>query len=229
MFAAPFTYKINGMKNLITCAVVGLFLLTSCTKDKISGSGPLTTETRAVSNFTKVSTAGSTDVHIVQGANFSVQVKGYSNLLPYFETRVTNNTLQVGYRQGANIRNDNVEMLVTMPAFEGARIDGSADIDVKGNFTSTNMDVSIHGSGNIDIEGGTAQTLVAAISGSGNIHAFGLAADRAEATISGSGTVELNIVTHLKANISGSGNIYYKGTPTIESSTSGSGKLIHRP
>jgi hypothetical protein len=206
-----------------------LFILASCSKDRITGEGAVTTEDRNVSNFTKVSTNGSTDVHIVKGTSFSVQVKGYSNLLPYFETKLHNNTLEVGYRNGTNVRNDNLEVFVTMPAFDGANISGSANIDVKGAFTSNVVDASISGSGNIDIESGTSQVFDIDISGSGNVRAFGLTADRAEVSLSGSGTAEVKAVTHLKANIAGSGNIYYKGLPAIESSVSGSGKLVHRP
>ncbi|HEX8313847.1 MAG TPA: head GIN domain-containing protein [Flavisolibacter sp.] len=215
--------------NKLFLLMTGLIMLASCSKERVSGSGQITTEDRTVSNFTKVSTSGSTNVHISKGANFSVQVKGYSNLLPYFETKLRNNTLEVGYRNGTNVRNDNLEVFVTMPSFEGANISGSADIDVKGVFISNVVDVSISGSGNIDIEGGTAQTLDADMSGSGNIRAFGLTADKADVSISGSGTAEVKAVTRLKANISGSGSVYYKGTPTVESSVSGSGKLVHRP
>jgi hypothetical protein len=217
------------MTKYFMCVVAGLLLLASCTKDRISGSGTITTEDRNISNFTKVSTSGSTDIHIVKGTNFSVQVKGYSNLLPYFETKLRNNTLEVGYRSGTNVQNDNLEVFVTMPTFEGANVSGSANIDVKGAFASNRIDASISGSGNIDIESGTAQMFDADVSGSGNIRAFGLTTDRADISLSGSGTAELKVVTHLKAAISGSGSIYYKGTPAIESSVSGSGRLVHRP
>lgn len=215
--------------NKLFLLTAGLIMLVSCSKERVSGSGPVTTEDRSVSNFTKVSSSGSTNVHIVKGANFSVQVKGYSNLLPYFETKLRNNTLEVGYRNGTNVRNDNLEVFVTMPVFEGAAVSGSADVDVKGNFTANRMDVSISGSGNISLQSGNTQTLDADISGSGGIAAFGVTADKADISISGSGTAEVKAVTHLKANISGSGNIYYKGAPAIESSVSGSGKLVHRP
>ncbi|MDQ3277530.1 MAG: DUF2807 domain-containing protein [Bacteroidota bacterium] len=217
------------MKPLMTPLFAAVLLLASCAKDKISGSGTITTEHRSVSNFTKLTTAGAADVHVLQGANFSVQVKGYSNLLPYFETRVVNNTLAVGYKEGTNVRNDNVEVFVTMPTLEGARIEGSADMDVKGTFTSNRMDFSVDGSGNIDVENGTTQGLYTAISGSGNIRLHGLMADAADVNIAGSGTTEVTVVTYLKATLTGSGNVYYKGTPVVESSVSGTGKIVHRP
>ncbi|MBB1284494.1 DUF2807 domain-containing protein [Flavisolibacter sp. BT320] len=217
------------MNKLLSLFLAGSLLLASCTKDRINGSGPVSTESRSVSNFTRVTVAGSSKVQIVQGEDFSVQVKGYTNLHPYFETIVSNNTLVTGYRQGSNISNDNIEVYITMPTLEGARIDGSGNMDVRGDFTGNRMDIAINGSGKVDLEKGTTQSLNAIVNGSGNIRAFGLRANDADVLITGSGTTELAILSHLKAEITGSGNIYYKGTPTIESAVSGSGKLVHRP
>jgi hypothetical protein len=217
------------MKKILAPIFAAFVLLASCTKEKLVGSGPIVTEDRTVSGFTRVTTSGSTNVYIEKGASFSVQVKGYGNLLPHFETAVRNNTLEVGYKNVTSLRNDNLEVFVTMPALDGARSNGSADMVVKGDFTSNNMQFSIEGSGNIDFESGTTQRLFTSITGSGQIRLFGLTATEAETTISGSGTTEISVVDHLKATINGSGNIYYKGTPTVESSVSGSGRLLHRP
>lgn len=216
------------MKNLLL-PLLSILLLTACSKERLVGTGPVVTESRNVANFTKVTTSGATNVHIEKGTAFSVQVKGYSNLLPHFETRVNNQTLEVGYKNVNSIRNDNIEVLVTLPTFEGTRINGSADVTVKGDFTSNRMDFSISGSGTIDFETGTTQNLYTDISGSGNIRLYGLTTNHADVTLSGSGTVEVNVATRLKATISGSGTVYYKGNPVIESAVSGDGKIIHHP
>lgn len=209
--------------------LLAALLLASCAKERLTGSGPVVTEDRAVTNFTKVTTSGAANVYIQQGAAFSVEVKGYGNLLPHFETVVRNQTLEVGYKNVQSIKNDNIEVFVTMPALEGARINGSADVEATGDFTSNRMDFFISGSGNIAVESGTAQNLFTDISGSGNIRLFGVTANKAEVSMSGSGTTEVNAVTELKATINGSGTVFYKGSPTIETSVSGSGKLVHRP
>jgi hypothetical protein len=216
------------MKKLLV-PLLAIFLLASCSKERLVGSGPVVTESRNAANFTKVTTSGSTNVHIEKGTAFSVQVKGHSNLLPHFETRVNNQTLEVGYKDVTSIRNDNVEVFVTLPAFEGVRINGSADIAVKDDFSSNRMDFSISGSGTIDFETGTTQNLYTDISGSGSIRLYGLTTSHADVSLSGSGTMEVNVATRLKATISGSGTVYYKGNPVIESTVSGSGKIIHHP
>ena len=84
------------MKRGLSIAVISAMLsLLSCSKERISGNGSTITETRNISNFTAISASGSTNVYINQGAAFRVEVKGYSNLLPYYETRLVNNSLQV--------------------------------------------------------------------------------------------------------------------------------------
>ena len=215
------------MKQILFFA--GLLTLASCTKERITGSGAIVTEGRNAAFFTKVNTSGSTDVHITQGINFKVEVKGYSNLVPYMETKVTNNTLEIGYKNNVNVKNDNTEVFVTMPLLESVNTSGSSNIDVKGIFSgSTTLTASVSGSGNIDIEQGNAQQFKSTISGSGNIRAFGFLAQQADVLISGSGSTEVSAATNLKVNISGSGTVYYKGQPVIETSISGSGKVVPR-
>ena len=216
------------MNKMLLLAVAGLLTMASCTKDRVTGSGTTITEERNVSNFTGVNTSGSTNIHIVQGTLFKVQVKGYENLVSYMETKLNGNTLEIGYKN-VNIKNDNVEVFVTMPSLERVHTSGSASIDVKGTFTGENtLTASLSGSGNIDIEAGDAQLFKSSISGSGNIRAFGLLAQRADVSISGSGSTEVKAVNNLKVNISGSGVVYYKGQPVVETSISGSGQVVHR-
>lgn len=215
--------------NKIFLLATGLLLLASCSKDRITGSGAVVSENRNVTGFTKVVTNGATNVHISQGANFSVQLRGYENLLPYLKTKLDNNALEIGYTGNVNIRNDNVEAWVTMPLLEGVSTNGSANADVKGGFTGADLRASISGSGSVTVEDGNTPLFSSSISGSGNVHAFGLTAQRAETSISGSGTTEVRAVSNLRVRISGSGVVYYKGQPALDSEISGSGKLVHKP
>ena len=50
----------------------------SCEKDMVTGNGVIQTQERDVSAFTKVATEGSTVIHIEQGTDFEVKVKGYA-------------------------------------------------------------------------------------------------------------------------------------------------------
>lgn len=203
------------------------FVLFACSKERVSGNGSVVTETRNQSNFTGIKAAGSSAVFITQGAAYKVEVKGYGNLIPYFETKIVNNVLEVGFKNNVNIKNDNIEVFITMPALNSISLYGSGNISTSGLFASnTDFNAGISGSGNIYFSSGTTQNFYSTISGSGNIYALNMVADKAETEISGSGNTEITATTNLKVKIAGSGNVYYHGTPVITTTISGSGAVI---
>lgn len=200
----------------------------SCKKDSVTGNGSIQTQERNVSAFTKVATQGSTTIHIVQGADFEVKAKGYANLLPYLKTTVENGILSVRYENTGNVRNDNSEVFITMPALTGLSSSGSGDMHVAGEFNNnTNFDVHISGSADITVEKGVAENFVLRSSGSGSFDSFGFTSQHADIAISGSGEARITVGQKLKVKINGSGSVYYKGNPaTVDNDISGSGKVI---
>jgi hypothetical protein len=216
------------MKRIILPSAVFVILsFTSCSKERIKGEGSTITQQRNLTGFNAVHSSGSSKVYITQGAQFSVSVTGYENLLAYYETRVVNNELRLGYKNNVSIKNDNIEVRVTMPVLSSLGISGSGETRTTGNFPSVSQfDAYISGSGNIHFSDGSAGLLRTSLSGSGNIYALGMMADKAETTTSGSGNTELSVASHLTVKISGSGNVYYRGNPLIVTNISGSGAVI---
>ncbi|MBK8788112.1 MAG: DUF2807 domain-containing protein [Chitinophagaceae bacterium] len=216
------------MKRGLSIAVISAMLsLLSCSKERISGNGSTITETRNISNFTAISASGSTNVYINQGAAFRVEVKGYSNLLPYYETRLVNNSLQVGYKQNENVKNDNVEVFITLPVLNVLALSGSGSITTTGAFDGNiDFNVTVSGSGNIHFSTGTAQNFYSKVDGSGSIYMLNMVTDKADATIIGSGKTEINASNQLKVKIIGSGKLYYRGIPIITTSITGSGTVL---
>lgn len=200
----------------------------SCGKDKVKGSGEITTEQRVVTDFSSVSVRGSSKVHITQGDSLQVQVKAYSNLLPYLLTVSQNGRLTISYSDDANIENDNSEIFITMPEITGLTTNGSAIIDATGTFLAVDeFNTAIYGSGSITMDSAATTYFNAVISGSGDLKCYPLMAKNAQIHISGSGNVETYVSQNLSATISGSGNVYYKGNPpVVTADISGSGKMI---
>lgn len=214
-------------RGFVFAAASAILALSSCSKERVSGTGPVITESRNINGFTAVSASGSTNIFITQGPGFKVEVKGYSNLLPFYETKLVNNTLQLGFRQNVNVKNDNTEVFITLPVLNGLQLAGSGNISTTGSFTgNTDFLAAIAGSGNINFSTGTAQNFYSTIDGSGNIYALNLAADKAETNTTGSGNTEITANSQLKVKITGSGNVYYRGTPVITTNISGSGSVI---
>ncbi|MBK7882984.1 MAG: DUF2807 domain-containing protein [Chitinophagaceae bacterium] len=210
---------------IIILGFAGIFI--GCNKERVTGSGAILTEQRGLNGFNTIYISGSTNVYVTKGLNYKVEVKGYENLLPYFEAEIDNNTLQLGYKNNVNVKNDNVEVFVTLPELKGLSLSGSGNITTTGNFEgNSSFQTNISGSGNIKFSEGTTKNYTSSITGSGNIKAFGLAAEHADISISGSGNNEVNATGKLKVKISGSGNVYYKNTPAITTTISGSGAVI---
>jgi len=199
----------------------------ACKKDSITGREPVRSEFRTVSQFSGVTSNGATNVFIQQSQDIAVEVSAYANLLPYLETKVSNNTLLIGYERGSNVRNDNSEVLITMPQLKALTTSGSGNISVSGTFSSASLDAFSRGSGNITLPKGTVHNLNIQTAGSGNIEAKQFLAVNADITIEGSGDVTVYVSGKLNVKIKGSGNVYYKGIPDeINTTISGSGKVI---
>ena len=216
----------RGFSFIVLTAILAF---SSCTRERIRGQGSVISEIRNISGFTEISTEGSTNIHIMQGSSFKVELRGYSNLLPYYDTKLVNNTLQLGYRKDVNVKNDNTELYITMPAITGLSLAGSGNISTSGVFAGVpDFHARVTGSGNIEFSSGTATNFYSTIDGSGNIRALNLQADKAETNTTGSGDTEITANTQLKVRISGSGNVYYRGSPVISTNITGSGTVKPR-
>lgn len=199
----------------------------SCRKDVLRGEGQIIIQTVPVTAFTKIKVNGSTDVHIVKGNSFSVEKKGYANLLPHLDFIVSGTTLEIGFDNEYSIKNDNTEAYVTMPSLTGININGSCDFDVNGNFTEALFNIDINGNGEVTVSDGAADELKTTVNGNGEIKAFGLTAKKAVHNVNGNGKIENTVTQELRAIVNGNGTIYYKGNPTtVTSEITGSGKVI---
>lgn len=214
------------MKNFIAIIAV-ILMLSSCKKERLTANGNTITELRTLGVFTGVRASGANAIHIKYGDAYNVELKGSSNLVPYFKTEVVNQKLYLSY-ENVNISHDDIEVFVTLPALKSIALSGSGKIAIGGNFPLIAfLDLNISGSGDILLNNALdANEVELTISGSGNIELDKLNSKRADVSISGSGDAHIKVQDQLTARISGSGKIYYLGSPTIDSHISGSGKLI---
>lgn len=215
---------------------------------KVKGNGNVTTETRKVDDFDKVSVGGSFDVILVAGKEGKVTLKGEENILRYVITEVSGDKLKIKFKNNTNIRMTK-KLTVTVPFedIEGVSLGGSGNVIVKKTIEANSASFAIGGSGNIvaDVESNTTKVsiggsgdvklsgktdnLKCSIAGSGSIKAYDLETEDLKASIAGSGSVKTTVNKKIKASVVGSGSIYYKGKPThIDTNSIGSGDVIDR-
>lgn len=219
----------------------------SCIDDmRVKGNGIQASEGRIVSEFVKVKSAGSFDVHITKGDIFEVIVSADENVIQHIDTYVSGGVLKLETNGTLNIQNKlPMEIFITTPALEGIKLSGSGNItsdyflseqmdvilsgsgNIRTAFDTDKADVNISGSGKIELSGFASKSNFN-ISGSGNIDASELSTVDCFTSTSGSGDMWITIDRHLEARISGSGNVYYYGEPTVETKISGSGNVMNR-
>lgn len=218
------------------------------TNKKIKGNGNIVTVKRSTDDYRGIAAGGSFDVILVKGTEGNITIEGEENIIPYIETEINNGILKIKYKKNTNIRTTK-RLTVTIPFtdIESVALGGSGNVTSNDIIKSNNLNVSlggsgninlkinsddvntnIGGSGNIDLKGNTEE-LKCAIAGSGSIRAYDLSTDEVSATIAGSGSIKITVKSKIKAKLVGSGSIYYRGNPKhIDSKSVGSGSIVDR-
>lgn len=218
------------MKKLLVISLL-FFSITGCKKDTIMGQGPVIIEARPhkvqQGNIQHVQINGSIRVLIAHGDIFDLEVKGYENLVRAIRTEVINNTLVIEYPANYRVKNDNVQVLFTIPQIPNVTINGSSKTTVIGNYPDKNeVKFHIDGSGEINAGIGNINNMEMNIKGSGKIDAYNFISKNAKATITGSGEIGTTALDSLNATIIGSGQVKYFGNAVVNKNITGSGSVL---
>ena len=202
-----------------------IIIITSCVSmNSIKGSGNIVSEDRELTNFNSIKLLGSINLNINSSDNYNCTIIGDDNLINLIKTEVLHNSLQISMNKSYSSTKGLV-VNVNAPMYDEVSISGSGDININ-NFKNETLSLNISGSGDITANG-EVQTFIANISGSGDIISTELTSKSATITISGSGDAKILATDSISAKINGSGNIEYYGNPlNVESKINGSGDII---
>lgn len=239
------TYTSLSVGWLLLMIAIFSIILSGCSRDRISGSGHVVTDTRPAGIFTDVEISGPFEVHLLQENNPAVDIKAEDNIIGVIETGVSNNSLYVRIKNHVNLRRHlPIKVYVHNPAFRRVKFNGSGSLDNKDTLQipsfsyelngsanaslairTTDFSATVNGSGNIGLKG-SAATLKSDINGSGNITAMDMEVQNAQIAIRGSGEHSILVRQNLDAKIFGSGNIIYTGDAKVVAEIKGSGRII---
>tara|TARA_B100001105_G_C22204132_1_gene362509 strand:+ start:38 stop:694 length:657 start_codon:yes stop_codon:yes gene_type:complete len=211
---------------LITLAVIIIIIFiikNNLTKNNIQGSGNIISESRELNNFTSIILLGSIDVNIKTSESNNCVVVADDNLIPYIKTEVVNNKLNISLNESYSSE-EKLVVNINTPNYDEVSLSGSGNINIL-DFKNNNLSLNISGSGNIT-GNGEVETLVVKINGSGNLMSKEIKSKSATITINGSGDGEVFASDSISAKINGSGNIEYFGNPeNVDSIINGSGDI----
>lgn len=235
------------MKKWAALIVLSSILLSNCRfmGKRIKGNNQVTTENRSTSTFEGVSSHGSFDVYVAVGSPASVKIEAESNIIPYIETYVENNILQVRTKEDIWLRpRRSVKIIVTAPRLRKIHSSGTGDIYGNGTITdSSKLDLSVAGNGNMNLTvdapevvaeltgnggiqlKGNSKNFDCNLTGNGNLKAFDLMAEETKVKIRGNGDAEVFASQKLDVSVGGNGNVRYKGNAQPSTHITGNGSV----
>ena len=200
------------------CVFLFLSLLMSATmvnaQRVITASGKYITKNIKVTRFDQIYLKGSPTIEYTQSPGASeVQIAGSDNLVDLVECRVEGSTLIVNMKSRTNIsygKEGRLKILVSSPMLKSASLQGSGDIHL-GSLKVEGLDVSLTGSGDIDVKGQLrAKSVNLNLQGSGDLKVAGVTGSEISAMLQGSGDLKVgstNITSTVTAKLSGSGDM----------------------
>jgi carbon monoxide dehydrogenase subunit G len=211
---------------------------------KVSGSGNIKSETRAVSGFTGISLGVPANAEIVQGGNEGISIETDDNILTLIETVVEEGKLKIRFKdRNMSVSTKTLKMTINVKTLDTLSVAGSGDLraaklqvgqlktsiagsgDVRiASLDADTLTLSIAGSGDFSANG-KANTVEGKIAGSGNVKIGNLSANNVKLSIAGSGDATVWAKDTLTISVAGSGDIAYYGDPKITQSVAGSGSV----
>lgn len=234
----------------ISLMIIGSLLLSACAITGFNvtrGSGELTTETRAVSEFNRVQIDGAGELIIIQGDTESLEIQAEDNIIDELTSEVRDNTLVLGYRdsflRNTIIPTERIVYTLTLMDLSEVTINGAADMEIDSLETETftlningagqisidelmadNLSVQISGTSSIEVAGQVAEQSIT-IDGAGNYQAGDLATNITTVDINGLGNATVWATTTLDISIDGGGNLRYYGSPSVTQDVNGVGDI----
>lgn len=195
---------------------------------------------------TGVVLAGPDTLILTEGAKLDIKVEGDQGAVDALRFNLEDGTLGIMREKGSWSDKGTATVRVTMPLPEEiviagsgtatvpgmakqaeVTIGGSGSVDL-GTLESDSLEITIGGSGNIKAKGKVTQ-LEMTIGGSGRAEMAGLKVDKAEINVGGSGDAQFASDGEVEANIAGSGDIVVTGSAKCTIQAFGSGTLTCKP
>jgi Putative auto-transporter adhesin, head GIN domain len=196
-------------------------------RERVWGSGRVTTEERDIAPFTGIDVSGIGELVINQGEVEQLTVETDDNLQRIVVSEVRNGTLYLDFRTDAIVmRLSQLTFTLTVKDLDRITLSGAATIRAQ-SLMGTQLTVDHSGVGSVIVSGAVQEQHVR-LSGAGRYDGAGLASDRATVDLSGVGSVVVNVRDRLDATLSGAGSVEYIGAPEVHTTTGGIGTIRQR-
>lgn len=191
------------------------------------GSGRVIQQSREIGAIHRISFEGIGELIVEQGEQERLVIEAEDNVLPYIETEIRGQTLEIGFttRDWERIIRPTrtIRYFLTVRDLEGLSLLGLGEVELR-ELRAEALNIALSGAGKIKATG-EVDRLTVNVSGAGSLEAGDLRAQDVEIQLSGAGNAEAWAVRTLRVNITGLGRVSYYGDPEVRQSVSGLGEL----
>jgi Putative auto-transporter adhesin, head GIN domain len=202
------------MKRLLSLALLTA-LAAGCVSidtNRISGSGDVVTQPRAVGAFHRIALEGNAELRVTAGGAQKLAIRAQQNIADLIKTNVADGVLTVSTDK-KYFTDHEVRVLVTVPSLDGLEVRGAASAQLDG-IHGPKLDVTISGAGNVDATG-KVDRLTLDCRGVGNAQLRNLVAKDVIVQLSGVGNAEVNATGTIDVTIAGVGSVSYSGSARV--------------
>jgi hypothetical protein len=204
-----------------------------CIGENVTGSGNLTTETRDLSDFTRLEASSGFELEVTMSDTFSIEITADDNVHEYIVVKKSGDTLEIGLRGTCFYHSVTIEAKVTMPNLYKIELSGGSQVYITGFSSAHDFEVELSGGSQLsgDISAGDAEfelsggsqvelegsgeDLAIDASGGSRLDLEDFPIDNASIDMSGGSRATINISGTLNAALSGASRIEYVGEPTL--------------
>ena len=163
----------------------------------IRGDNIAAREERNVEKFDMLEFDGVANVYFAQAPKCQVVIKADKNILPYIETKVVNNKLEITTKPHISIRpKTKMEILVYSPDIKQIEWEGVGSLYVPGKLNVSDLQVHSEGVGSLNFLGTiSARSLSFHMEGVGSVKATNINCNSVKAHLEGVGSITLSGVT----------------------------------
>jgi hypothetical protein len=204
---------------LVLCCTAG------CDLNRIRGNGQVKTDSRPVTDFTKVDAGGFYEMEWRPGPpSFSLTTD--ENLFSHVRTSVENGQLKIDI-DGAIAPTDGIKVVITSSALTTAELSGAV-VFTGDPIQGDKFVLDTSGAAKVTLRG-KVNRLFADLTGASKLMAAGLPANDVELSVTGAGKADVTATNSLRAAITGAGKVTYGGNPkSVDRKITGAGKIQPR-
>lgn len=196
----------------IVFLLAAALLVAGCALVRIQGSGNMTTETRAVSDFENVSVCCGMQLLLTQGEPEQLTIEAEDNIIPEIETIVSDKTLTVRFRQQLGslsyILSKPVTIRLQMPTIHGIALSGGSKLETA-QIAGEQATLEFSGGSSGEIDELLVSDVTINTSGGDTVNVGAITAEMLNVTMSGGSKITIGAGSVTEQYVTASGGSDY--------------------